>query len=78
MKRKKARGCIGISVTARIEAIGPASCTLASDYGWSDSLPHPAAGLRDFFDALWAQGVPESQLIGMARDNPARLLGIAG
>jgi len=63
---------------AMIETIGAERCTLASDYGWSDSLPHPAAGLRDFFDALWAQGVPESQLVRMARDNPARLLGIAG
>lgn len=61
-----------------IEAIGPARCTLASDYGWSDALPHPAAGLRDFFDALWTAGVGEDQLIRMARDNPARLLGIAG
>jgi hypothetical protein len=60
-----------------IETIGAEQCTLASDYGWSDALPHPAAGLRDFFDALWAEGVPEAQLIRMARDNPARLLGIA-
>jgi Family of unknown function (DUF6282) len=63
---------------AMIETIGAERCTLASDYGWSDALPRPAAGLRDFFDALWAQGVPESQLIRMARDNPARLLGLAG
>ena len=63
---------------AMIATIGAEHCTLASDYGWSDALPHPSAGLRDFFDSLWAQGVPEAQLIQMARDNPARLLGIAG
>ena len=60
-----------------IETIGAERCTLASDYGWSDALPHPVAGLRDFFDALWTEGVPEPQLIRMARENPARLLGIA-
>jgi len=59
-----------------IETIGAERCTLASDYGWSDALPHPAAGLRDFFDALWTQGLGEPQLIRMARDNPARLLGL--
>jgi hypothetical protein len=63
---------------AMIETVGPERCTLASDYGWSDALPHPAGGLRDFFDALWTHGVPEAQLVRMARDNPARLLGLAG
>jgi hypothetical protein len=60
-----------------IETVGVEHCTLASDYGWSDALPHPAAGLRDFFDALWTEGVQESQLIRMARENPAELLGVA-
>ncbi len=60
-----------------IETIGAQRCVLASDYGWSDTLPHPAAGLRDFFDSLWTEGVPESQLIRMACQNPAELLGIA-
>ena len=63
---------------AMIEAIGAGRCTLASDYGWASSLPRPAAGLRDFFDALWAEGVPEAWIAQMARENPARLLGIAG
>ena len=60
-----------------IETIGAERCVLASDYGWSDALPHPAKGLRDFFDSLWTEGVPEAQLIRMARTNPAELLGIA-
>lgn len=60
-----------------IATIGAQHCALASDYGWSDALPHPAAGLRDFFDALWTEGVPEAQLVQMARDTPAELLGIS-
>lgn len=59
-----------------IETIGAPRCTLASDYGWTDALPHPAAGIRDFFDALWTQGLSEPLLTTMARENPARLLGI--
>ena len=59
-----------------IDAVGPSRCTLASDYGWSDALPHPAVGLRDFLDSLWSAGVPEADLARMARDNPAALLRI--
>jgi hypothetical protein len=59
-----------------IDAIGPARCTLSSDYGWSDAIPHPARGLRDFLDSLWAEGVPEPDLEHMARTRPAALLGI--
>ena len=60
-----------------IERIGAEHCVLASDYGFSDALPHPASGLRDFFDSLWTEGVSEAQLIRMARENPAELLGIS-
>jgi len=60
-----------------IETIGPARCTLGSDYGWSDAIPHPAAGLHDFFDSLWSEGVSEADLGRMARENPAALLDIS-
>ncbi|MBW2424713.1 MAG: hypothetical protein JRG86_10715 [Deltaproteobacteria bacterium] len=60
-----------------IEAVGPARCTLASDYGWSTAVPHPATGLHDFLDALWSEGVPEADLERMASANPAALLGLA-
>ena len=59
-----------------IAAIGPARCTLSSDYGWSSAIPHPARGLRDFLDSLWAEGVPEADLRHMASTRPAELLGI--
>jgi hypothetical protein len=59
-----------------IDAIGPARCTLSSDYGWSDAIPHPARGLRDFLDSLWAEGVREADLVHMASTRPAALLGI--
>ena len=60
-----------------IHHVGPACCTLGSDYGWSDSVPRPAPGLRDFLEHLWAEGVSEADLQHMASANPARLLSLA-
>ena len=54
-----------------------ARCTLGSDYGWSDTVPRPAPGLRDFLEHLWAEGVSEADLQRMASANPARLLSLA-
>jgi hypothetical protein len=59
-----------------IDAVGPERCTLSSDYGWSAAIPHPARGLLDFLDSLWAEGVAEKDLEHMARTRPAALLGI--
>lgn len=59
-----------------IRAIGAERCTLSSDYGWSRQLPHPAAGMQEFFEMLWAAGITERELAVMAAENPARLLGI--
>lgn len=65
-------------VAQRIDAIGPARVVLSTDYGYSDTLPHPAQGMRDYLDGLWEIGVPEAQLKVMAADNAARLLGLRG
>jgi len=59
-----------------IAAIGPARCTLSTDYGWSAAIPRPARGLRDFLESLWEQGLAENDLEVMVSKNPARLLGI--
>lgn len=63
-------------VGSTIAAVGPARCTLATDYG-QKANPRPAAGLASFLDALWTEGMAEADLRRMACDNPARLLGLA-
>lgn len=63
-------------MAAMIRTIGPERCTLSSDYGWTTTLPHPAAGLQDFFEKLWAAGITEDELTLMAATNPARMLGL--
>ena len=65
-------------VVKAIETIGPDHVVLATDYGWSDQLPRPAAGLHEYVDALWGMGAPEDDLRRMTCENPARLLGLAG
>ena len=64
------------AMAAMIREIGPAHCTLSSDYGWDTALPRPATGLLDFLEQLWAQGITEEELTMMAATNPARLLGL--
>jgi hypothetical protein len=64
-------------MAAMIGVIGPGRCTLSTDYGWSDTLPRPAPGLRSFLEALWQQGLSELDLTTMVATNPARLLGLA-
>ena len=74
------RGITGKSPTemARyIHRVGPACCTLGTDYGWSDAVPRPAPGLRDFLEQLWKEGIAETDLQRMVSENPASLLGLA-
>ena len=59
-----------------IHTIGCERCTLASDYGWTTAIPHPAAGLKDFLERLWKVGVSEADLTLMAAAKPAELLGL--
>jgi predicted metal-dependent phosphotriesterase family hydrolase len=61
-----------------IEAVTPQRCTLASDLGLTETLPHPAAGLRDYVAALWTHGLAEEDLRMMVCDNPARMLDLEG
>jgi hypothetical protein len=61
-------------VVQAIDAIGPEMVVLSTDYGWSNELPRPAAGLLSYVDALWDAGAKEAQLRRMVCENPARLL----
>jgi hypothetical protein len=63
-------------MVAMIREIGPERCTISSDYGWTTTLPHPAAGLQEFFEKLWEAGVTEEELTRMAAINPAWLLNL--
>ena len=65
-------------VVSAIRAIGPGRVVLSTDYGWNKDLPHPAAGLQSYVDALCDAGAPEDDLREMACQNPARLLRLAG
>jgi hypothetical protein len=63
-------------VVRAIQAIGPEHVVLATDYGWTDELPHPAVGLLDYVDALHGMGAAEADLRTMTCANPSRLLGL--
>jgi hypothetical protein len=58
-----------------IRAVGPPRCILASDLGQAGNPVHPA-GLEAFFRALLAAGVTEAEIGVMARENPAKALGL--
>ncbi|MGH7822581.1 MAG: DUF6282 family protein [Candidatus Binatia bacterium] len=74
--------CIGALATRSVDeiaecirAVGPARCTLATDYGQKVN-PRPAEGLQRFADALLEAGVPELDIRRMACENPRQLLGL--
>jgi len=58
-----------------IRAVGPEHCILSSDLG-QEGNPLPADGYGDFLMALRARGFTEQEIAVMAKDNPARLLGL--
>lgn len=64
------------NVVSALRRLNPENVVLATDYGWSTNIPHPAAGLHTYINALWDEGVEESDLRVMTCDNPARLLGM--
>jgi hypothetical protein len=78
-----AHSCMGLpavfgEVIAALGKLPPRQVALSTDYGWTTGSPRPAPGFGSYLDALWEAGVGESLLAGFARDNPARLLGLAG
>ena len=60
-------------VVATIRAVGVDRITLGTDFGQAVN-PHPAAGLQTYADALWAEGLTDTEIRTMACANPAGLL----
>ena len=74
--------CIGAFASRRpaelaacVRAVGPAHCTIATDYGQKVN-PRPAEGLQAWADALAEEGIAESDIRRMACANPASLIGL--
>jgi hypothetical protein len=77
---KEVRGHPGMSpreVMEMIRTIGPSRVCLSTDYGWSNEVPRPADGMREFLEALWVEGVSDRELSTMVSNNPAQLLNVA-
>jgi hypothetical protein len=62
-------------MTETIRAVGVEHVTLGTDFG-QKANPHPAAGLQTYADALYAEGLSESDIRRMACTNPTALLGL--
>jgi hypothetical protein len=58
-----------------IRKVGPQYCILATDLGQMGN-PLPADGFAGFLDAMRARGFSAAEIDRMARENPARLLGL--
>jgi hypothetical protein len=58
-----------------IRAVGPAHCVLSSDMGLPANPIHPD-GLLLFFEGLKKTGITDAEIAIMAKQNPARLLGL--
>jgi predicted metal-dependent phosphotriesterase family hydrolase len=58
-----------------IRYVGVEHCILASDMGQPANPLHPD-GLLALFDGLKKEGITEAEISRMAKENPARLLGL--
>jgi hypothetical protein len=58
-----------------IRAIGPEFCVLSTDLGQAGN-PLPVDGFAGFLDAMRARGFSAQEIDRMAKENPARLLGL--
>ncbi len=60
-----------------IRYVGVEHCILSSDMGQPSNPLHPD-GLVALFDGLKREGITEAEIDRMAKENPARLLGLLG
>jgi microsomal dipeptidase-like Zn-dependent dipeptidase len=62
-------------MAALIRRVGPSSVVLSSDLGQAGN-PLPPDGFGDFLARLGGQGFTDQEIDRMAKENPARLLGL--
>lgn len=62
-------------VAEQIEQLGAEHCIIATDFGVY-TLPEPVEGLREFIACLLDLGISVEDIRKLAKDNPARLLGL--
>jgi Family of unknown function (DUF6282) len=60
-----------------IRSVGVEHCILSSDMGQPGNPLHPD-GLLALFDGLKKEGITQAEIDRMAKENPARLLGLLG
>jgi hypothetical protein len=65
----------GTDLAANIRAVGVDNCIVSSDGGQAKS-PSAPAGLRTLGEALFAQGISESEFEAMVERRPKELLGL--
>jgi hypothetical protein len=58
-----------------IRAVGPEWCVLSSDLGQANNPLHPD-GLLSFYQELMKLGITEAEINRMAKENPAKVLGL--
>jgi hypothetical protein len=63
------------AMAALIRRVGPSSVVLSSDLGQAGN-PLPPDGFGDFLARLGGQGFTDQEIDRMAKENPARLLGL--
>lgn len=62
-------------MAATIRTVGVERVTLGTDFGQKIN-PRPAAGLQTYADALYAEGLTDTEIRRMACTNPCALLGL--
>ena len=64
-----------VDIAGRIRAVGAQHVVLSTDLGIA-GFPLPVDGLRTYLSGLMNLGIPWNDILIMARDNPAHLLGL--
>jgi len=62
-------------IAEAVRAIGPEHCILTSDFGQAGN-PLPPDGLAQYFEQLRKAGLSVADIDKMAKENPARILGL--
>lgn len=59
-----------------IRTVGAKNCIMSTDFGQAAN-PTPVEGMRMFIETMMKLGITEEEIVMMARENPARVLGLS-